>query len=169
LYHTKWITCQKEQPHAKMRLFCFPYAGGGTSVFLNWAENISNEIELCMVKLPGRERRFNEKPIMRIPDLIDDLTPAILPFFEKPFMFFGHSLGAHLCFYLARHLRMRNLPCPTHIFMSGSRAPHLPEKANALHYNMDNKEFTDKLIELGGMAEEIIQNLDLLNLVLPSA
>jgi medium-chain acyl-[acyl-carrier-protein] hydrolase len=167
LYKNMWITCPEERSDAKIRLFCFPFAGGGAQVFFSWAENISNEIELFLIKLPGRENRFNETPYRRISELIYDLTPAILPLINKPFMFFGHSLGAHISFYLIRHLRASNLPCPMHMFVSGSRAPHLPEPADALRYNMDDTEFIEKLNKLGGMTDEILKNKELLDLILP--
>jgi len=168
LYSTKWITCPKKQPDAKIRMFCFSYAGGGASVFLNWPHSISNDIEVCIIKMPGREIRFNEPPYRRIPKLVEDLAPAILPFLDKTFIFFGHSLGAHISFYLTRHLRKYDLPCPIHMFISGARAPHLTEPIHdALHYKMEDKEFIDKLIKLGGMAEEVLQNKEILEIVLP--
>ncbi|MBN2419957.1 MAG: thioesterase [Deltaproteobacteria bacterium] len=168
MYSTKWITCPKKQPDAKMRLFCFPYAGGGTSVFYNWPHNITTDIEVCMIKMAGREVRFNEPPYRRIPKLVEDLAPAILPFLDKPFLFFGHSLGAHISFYLTHHLRRYNLPCPMHMFISGARAPHLTEPApDALHYRMEDKKFIDKLIKLGGMSDEVLRDKEILNIVLP--
>ncbi|MBN1904155.1 MAG: thioesterase [Deltaproteobacteria bacterium] len=168
MYSTKWITCPKRQPDAKMRMFCFSYAGGGASVFLNWPHSISNDIEVCIIKMPGREVRFNEPPYRRITKLVEDLAPAILPFLDKPFIFFGHSLGAHIGFYLTRHLRKSNLPCPIHMFISAARAPHLTEPIHdALHYKMEDKEFIDKLIKLGGMAEEVLKDKEILDIVLP--
>ncbi len=167
MYNTKWIFCPQEQPDAKVRLFCFPYAGGGTSVFVNWAANILAEIELCLIKMPGRESRFNEEPYRRLPNMINDLIPPLLPFLDKPFLFFGHSLGAHISFYLARYLRKNKLQCPDHLFVSGARAPHLPEHPDIIHYEMADKTFIKKLNELGGMAGEVLQNQDLVDLVLP--
>ena len=87
MYSNKWVVCPKEQPDARVSLFCFPYAGGGASVFFNWPETLSNKIELCIIKLPGREKRFNEVPYRRIPDLINDLTPAMLPVLICPLCF----------------------------------------------------------------------------------
>ena len=84
-----------------------------------------------------------------------------------PFMFFGHSLGAHISFYMARYLRMHNLPFPTHMFVLGSLAPHLPELADSLNYKMDDKKFIDKLIKMEGMVDEVLNNKDLLDLILP--
>ncbi len=166
----RWLFRLKEQKDAKMRLFCFPYSGSGASIFFNWAKSISNEIEMCAIKYPGRESRFNENPCTRMANLIEDLTPEILPFLDKPFMFFGHSLGAHISFYLARHLRRNDLPCPFHMFISGARAPHIPcNDTDGLYYSMDDKKFIEKLIEMGGMAEEILQNRELFDLILPSS
>ena len=168
MYDNKWISRPKEQPHAKLRMFCFPYAGSGASVFYKWPPSFSAEIEICAIKLPGRESRFNEKPYRRITKLAEDLASEILSLFDKPFLFFGHSIGAHICFHLVRHLRRHNLPCPIHLFISGARAPHIPETdPDALHYKMDDNKFINKLIELGGMAEELLQSRELLDLLLP--
>lgn len=168
MYSTKWITCPKKQPDAKIRLFCFSYAGGGASVFLHWPHSISTDIEVCIIKMPGREIRFNETPYRRIPKLVEDLAPAILPFLDKPFIFFGHSLGAHISFYLTRHLRKHGLPCPIHMFISGARAPHLTEPVpDALHYKMEDKEFIDKLIKFGGMVDAVLKDKEILDIVLP--
>ena len=54
------------------------------------------------------------------------------------------------------------------MFISAARAPHLTEPTpDALHYKMEDKEFIDKLIRLGGMAEEVLQDKEILNIVLP--
>ena len=167
MFSSKWIICPHENPNARIRLFCFPYAGSGISVYHSWYEKLSAEIELCMVKLPGRETRFNEAPYRRLPELIKKLSPAISIFFDKPFMFFGHSLGAHICFYLTRYLKENSQPHPEHIFISAARAPHLPELPHSLNYEMDEEAFIDKLKEFGGMVDEVLQNRELLDLVLP--
>ena len=162
----KWISFPKERPDAKLRLFCFHYAGSDASVFRLWPDNILPEIEICAVRLPGHESRFAEKPYRRIIKLVEDLTSEISPLFDKP-IFFGHSMGAHISFQLARYLRRNCMPGPLHMFVSGSRAPHIPEDHNSLHYKMEDNVFIHKLIELGGMAEEILQNKELMDLILP--
>ncbi|MEM6403595.1 MAG: putative thioesterase, partial [Cyanobacteria bacterium P01_D01_bin.116] len=35
-----FIICPKPNPNAKLRLFCFHHAGGGTLSFRNWAEEL---------------------------------------------------------------------------------------------------------------------------------
>src|SRR5512147_3046207 len=89
----------------RLRLFCFPYAGGGAAVFARWAELLPPEIELCRVQLPGRETRWREAPLTSLPHLTDTLAEEIHAYLDQPFAFFGHSLGALTSFELARQLR----------------------------------------------------------------
>jgi len=132
-----------------------------------WANSILPEVEICSVTLPGHEGRFVEEPYRRVTKLVEDLAFEIFPLFNKPFIFFGHSLGAHISYYLARYLRKNNKLCPLHMFVSGARAPHLQERPDSLHYKMEKDIFIKKLIELGGMADEILQNKELIDLFLP--
>jgi surfactin synthase thioesterase subunit len=46
---TSWITCPQPLPQAKLRLFCFAYAGGSASVFRIWANYLPKTIELCPI------------------------------------------------------------------------------------------------------------------------
>jgi medium-chain acyl-[acyl-carrier-protein] hydrolase len=44
---------------------------------------------------------------------------------DRPFGFFGHSMGAHLAMALTHRLRSEGVPLPCHLFLSARRAPHL--------------------------------------------
>ena len=82
------------------RVFCFPHAGaGGSSLYRGWGAN------LCPAVPPGREGRYLEPPIDRMEALIAALEPAIAPLLDRPFAFFGHSMGAGVAFELTRALR----------------------------------------------------------------
>jgi medium-chain acyl-[acyl-carrier-protein] hydrolase len=37
------------KPKTQLRLFCFPYAGGGASIFRQWLVNIPQGVEVCAV------------------------------------------------------------------------------------------------------------------------
>ena len=88
-----------------MSLFCFPYAGGTTSAYRNWDSVFPPQIEACPVELPGRAGRMSEAPATSIMSLVESMTPALLPYLDKPFAFFGHSMGALISFEFARELR----------------------------------------------------------------
>ena len=101
------------------RLFCFPYAGGGTHLFPGKPDGIA----LCPACLPGRESRLAEAPFVRMAPLIEALAGAIDPYLDQPFAFFGHSMGAAIAFELARELRRRSRPLPRMLIASAARAP----------------------------------------------
>ncbi len=62
---------------------------------------------------------------------MDSLERAILPWLDRPFAFFGSSMGALLCFELARRLRQRHARSPSHLFVAAFSAPHLPNSIDA--------------------------------------
>jgi surfactin synthase thioesterase subunit/glycosyltransferase involved in cell wall biosynthesis len=107
----------------KVRLFCFPYAGGGTRMYRSWANEMGEEVVICPALLPGRESRINEPPFENMTDLIAALSAAIRAYLDVPFAFFGHSMGAGIAFEFARSLRREKLPLPRALLVSAARAP----------------------------------------------
>lgn len=164
--YSTWITCPKPNPRARLRLFCFPYAGGGASLYRTWPENMPSEIEICPIQPPGREQRFSEPRFTRMEPLVEALGEAIAPFLTPPFAFFGHSLGAIVSFELARYLRRQRRPLPDHLFVSAHRAPQLPDRHVPIHELPDHA-FIKELSLLNGMPDEVIANTDLLELMSP--
>lgn len=163
-----WIARIQPKPQAGLRLFCFPYAGGGTSTFQPWSRLLPPEIELCPVKLPGREGRLNETPYHQLQPLVETLVEVLQPFFDKPFAFFGHSLGALVSFELARQLRRQGLPAPSYLFVSGSNAPHWPDPTPPLH-QLPDAIFVDRLRHrYDGIPAAIWQDAELMQLFLPA-
>src|SRR5689334_8070972 len=121
-----WFTSQRPNERARLRLFCFPYAGGGAEIYRLWPQNLPSEVEVCVAQLPGRGMRLREQPFTSLDALVETGTEAIAPLLDKPFALFGHSMGAMISFELAQRLRERGGPQPAHLFVSGRRAPQLP-------------------------------------------
>jgi medium-chain acyl-[acyl-carrier-protein] hydrolase len=149
-----------------MRLFCFPYAGGGASFFRNWSNHLPPSIQVCPLQLPAREKRFFEAAYRRVPDLVRDLESIFPEFSDLPFAFFGHSYGTLVAYELTRRLRQKGQKLPTHLFMSANRGPQCPPKKQI--HNLPEKEFLAELKNYGGMPEELLQNPELLELVAPA-
>jgi len=169
LRNSRWVKCSKPAPQARFRLFCFPYAGGGASLFRNWANQLPSEVEVCAVQLPGREDRLAEPAFTSMPPLIEALAGALYPYLQdKPYAFFGHSMGAFVCFELARYLRKHHHTHagPLQLFVSAQRAPQLPDLDPPVHALPDN-EFIEKLRHLNGTPAEILQNAEVLEITLP--
>lgn len=163
---TPWIVCPRPNPHARLRLFCFPYAGGGATAFRGWPEHMPPETEVCAVQLPGRETRIKEEPVAQLPSLLRVLAPALLPHLDRPFAFFGHSLGALVGFELSRRLRREYAVEPLHLFLSGRGAAQLPDQRPKLHA-LPEPQFREELRSLGGTPEGVLEHPELLRLVIP--
>lgn len=161
-----WATFPRANPGARLRLFCFPYAGGGASTFNSWPPGLPPDVEVCAVQPPGRERRMSEPPFSALGDLVESATAGLAPFMDVPFAFFGHSNGALIAFELIRRLRRGGLPLPLAFFPSGATAPHLPSSRAPLHA-LPEHEFRDGLRRLRGTPEEVLEHPDLMELFSP--
>jgi medium-chain acyl-[acyl-carrier-protein] hydrolase len=163
---TRWLMYQKSRPQARLRLFCFPYAGGGALMFRDWHTELPPTVEVYPVQLPGHGNRMREQPFTDLFQLVEAAAKELLPYFDKPFAFFGHSMGAIISFELSRLLRRMNGPLPRHLFISGSRAPQIPDPRPPT-YNLPDSEFLQRLEELKGTPVEVLENAELLQLILP--
>jgi medium-chain acyl-[acyl-carrier-protein] hydrolase len=161
-----WVTCFTPQPSASARLFCFPYAGGGARVFQTWGDAFAPAIEVYAIQLPGRERRLREPPFTRLDALARAVAAALRPYSDKPFAFYGHSMGAKLCFELTRQLRRERAPQPSHLVVSGCRAPQLPSEESPTH-TLPEAEFLNKLRQLNGTPREVLEHPEIMQLLLP--
>ena len=161
-----WIARSKFNPNARLRLFCFPYAGGGASIFSSWSKKITADIEICPIELPGHETRISEPLFDRLEDLIHELACALLPYLDRPFAFLGHSMGGLLSFELAQLLRQSYCLSPTHLFISGRHAPQIPESKPPIH-NLNQPEFIRELISLNGTPKAVLEDAELMKLFLP--
>ncbi|MBM7114716.1 SDR family NAD(P)-dependent oxidoreductase [Archangium primigenium] len=119
-----WFAHVVRRARPTVRLFCFPYGGGGASLYLDWAR-LPEHIEVWPLQLPGRETRIQEPPIARLDLLLSQLESALRPHLDLPFAFYGHSLGALLAYLVASRLRARGLPSPQHLLVGGFGAPFL--------------------------------------------
>jgi medium-chain acyl-[acyl-carrier-protein] hydrolase len=152
---------------AKVRLFCFPYAGGSSAIFYRWSEYVSPAVEVCSVQLPGREGRLTMLPYTSMRPLVQAVGNAILPFLDKPYVLFGHSLGGLIAFELARYLHDLGVTRPLSLLVSAADAPHLGRTTDRLHALPDD-ELIGQLSLLRGTPQEILQHPEVMQLLLPT-
>jgi surfactin synthase thioesterase subunit len=119
-----------------------------------------------LIQLPGRENRFDEPAIDRVEWLVGQLMDGLTPYLDRPFAFFGHSMGALIAFELARRLDVIGLE-PVHFFASGYHAPHLPGRSPVRHH-LPDREFITAIRNLDGVPIEVQRDGELLEMMLPT-
>ena len=163
-----WLLRFAPRPAARLRLFCFSYAGAGGAMYRTWLDALPPSIELCAVQLPGRENRFREPAFTSMQRLVEAMVPALSPALDLPFAFFGHSMGALVAFELARALHALPHVAPlTHLLVSGRKAPHLPEDDAPMRGLADDAFIAEIGRRYGGIPDEVLRERDLLDLLLP--
>lgn len=163
---SRWFACFKPNPRAVIRLFCFPYAGGSALIFSKWADFFPANIEVCPIQLPGRGNRTHETPFSGIYPLVESIATGLLPYFDKPFAFFGHSMGAIISFELARLLRREGHNQPLSLFVSGRSAPQTIDD-DPPKYNLPGPELLAELRRLNGTPREVLEHPELMEVILP--
>jgi medium-chain acyl-[acyl-carrier-protein] hydrolase len=163
---SRWF--QRLSPHSApiLRVFCFPYAGGSAQIFHEWQRHLPPEIDLCLVHLPGRGNRMTEPAFTQIKPLLETLANEIRPEVNGRFAFYGHSMGALISFELTRELRRRNLALPSHLFVSGRRAPSIPDP-DPITFNLPQREFMAEVQKLNGTPKEFFDHPEMRELFLP--
>jgi medium-chain acyl-[acyl-carrier-protein] hydrolase len=161
-----WLACRKPKAQASARLFCLPYAGGGASMFHSWPDLLPPEIEIRVIQLPGREKRFGERPFTRLWPLVQKLGAVLRPYLDRPFAIFGHSMGGLLGFELARQLRRQRDPSPKQLFISAHRAPQLPGPGPPIH-KLPDSVFLMRLQAAYDLPPDVLDDAELVELYLP--
>jgi medium-chain acyl-[acyl-carrier-protein] hydrolase len=162
-----WVVRPEPKPTARLRLFCFPYAGAGASLFLRWPEALPPFVEVCAVQLPGRENRLGESAFSRMHDLVHTLASVLSAHLTTPFVLFGHSLGAFIAFELARRLRDLDLPEPVHLIASGQRAPQVPDSLPAVGHLSDREFILEMVRRYDAIPQVVLESPKMMEVVLP--
>jgi medium-chain acyl-[acyl-carrier-protein] hydrolase len=162
----KWLARQQVRGERRIRLFCLPFAGGGTQAYRGYGQLLPAGVEVCAVQLPGRERRFGEPAFTSVAETVDALLPVMRQVIDMPYAILGHSLGALTGFELVRGLRAAGLRMPAHLIVSGHRGPQLPDPDPPIHGLADD-EFIAELSELNGTPKEVFESPELVELMLP--
>jgi medium-chain acyl-[acyl-carrier-protein] hydrolase len=152
---------------ARVRLFCFPYAGGSPSVFRQWPDFFPADVEICSIHLPGRGERLSESSLTRIGPVADVVCASLARWSDKPFAFFGHSLGALIAFEVSRKLPTLGAPGPIHLFASACPGPAAPRQKCGRHLWPEN-DLIEYLRGLNGTPHEMFGNREFLDCVLPA-
>jgi malonyl CoA-acyl carrier protein transacylase len=166
----KWVQVFQKRPDAEYRIFCFPYAGGAANLYKDWDKAIPANAEVCAIEYPGRWSRFNEPHIQDMKTMVNGLTEGIKPYLDRPFVFFGYSLGAFIAFETACKLEQEMGMKPVQLFAAAARAPHRMIDRLRIAWGGTDEEFLKRFTEVFGMpsGENWVDNKAVREIFLPA-
>ena len=164
---SSWFMEPARASNPRMRLFAVPHAGRGASLFFPWRRLLPDWLELVAVQLPGRESRITEPLLPAIDMIVEALAAEIRPRLDLPYALFGHSMGALICFELARALRRAGAPPPAAVILSGRRPPMIPDPHPPLHTLSDDRFIEEVRTRYDGIPRLLMEEPEFRRILLP--
>ncbi|WP_051926621.1 thioesterase II family protein [Streptomyces durhamensis] len=162
---TPWLRVP-DHAEGRIRLFCFPFAGGGAAAYRPWVPLLADVAQVLPLHLPGREARRREALVRDIDVMARAVADALAPWCREPYAFYGHSMGALLAHRTVAVLQRRGLPLPALLFAAARRPPHMPPDLPLVH-PLNRRELAAKMRNLGATPERILEDEALLDIFLP--
>lgn len=150
----------------KFNLFCVHYAGGSRYSYNMYTEHAPEFINIIPVELPGRGTRVKEALLTDIEAMAADIFRQIKDRLQQPYAIYGHSLGAILCYLVTIKIVENKLNQPVHLFVSGRGGPSVVRNG-PFTSELPREAFIDKVKELGGLPNELLQDDYIMNFFEP--
>lgn len=160
-----WFTDFGQGAAAPIRLFTFAHAGGSANVYRNWAKALPG-VHVLAARLPGRESRFAEPPYSAMDTLIETLAEQIASRLDRPYVFYGHSLGGLIAFELTHRLRELGLRQPERLLIGAYRSPDRKSPHPPLH-SLTGNDLIMGMQRYDSMPQAIVDSPELMELLEP--
>jgi surfactin synthase thioesterase subunit len=152
---------------APVTLVWLPHAGGSAAHFQELSSVLPDRIESVAVEYPGRGRRCREPLCSDLMRIADEVASSLFTRRNKPYVLFGHSMGASVGFEVCRLLRSAGAEfLPKLLIVSSCAPPHLPSDLPLLH-RLPDAELVQAIMSMEGMAAAGGNAEELLHLRLP--
>ncbi|MBS9782304.1 MAG: SDR family NAD(P)-dependent oxidoreductase [Arcobacter sp.] len=161
-----WISCYEARENAKIRLICIPHGGGGPHTYKEWAEKLPDFIEVYALCFPGRGSRRDEDAICNMFELSDEISNVIAQISDKPYAIFGHSVGALVAYEVAKEIEKQGIMPPLRLILSAHKTPE-DSKEDEPMYMLSDEDLMNKILELGLLPNDVLENKELLDFILP--
>ena len=163
-----WLRRFRPAEDAPRRLVCVPHAGGSASFYRPMAlvhGAGADAADVVVLQYPGRQDRLREPGITDIDAYADLIASVLATQPAKPTVYFGHSMGAAICYEVALRLAGADA-APSALVVSGRRAPGT-SRVERVHLR-DDDGLLAEVRKLDGTESGVLDNIELLRMALPS-
>ncbi|MEV8545961.1 alpha/beta fold hydrolase [Streptomyces sp. NPDC051572] len=154
----------------RYRLICLHHAGGGAAAYVPWFRRIAADVEVCVIRLPGRESRWREPAHLTVTAAVAEILDVVGPLAvdDVPMALYGHSMGGVLAYETYSALTRQGAPEPLFLAMGATPSPlRQVERAPRLAAGYGRGDLVDVLRDYRGTPPEVFEQQDLLDIVLP--
>lgn len=158
---TRSVLRPQPVPEATRRVFLLHHAGGSHLLFRDWVRHFPADWEVCLLEAPGRGRLSDLPLIGETADLVSFFLEDMVPLLDRPFVLFGHSMGALAGYELTHQIVASGLRKPDWLGLSARAAPR-PDGGLDLRtrHLMPPAELRRSLADMGGTPREVLEDPD---------
>lgn len=147
-----------------MVLICMPYAGGYSVAFRGLCDSLNESFTVVSFDPPGHGS--NRAPLEgSIENLVDIYEKALVDYNQENLILFGHSMGGLIAFRLAQRLESKGIK-PRALIISACATPEVVSQKTKCS-DMNDSDFLQHVINIGGIPEELLKYDDLMEFFLP--
>ncbi|MFD3520145.1 thioesterase II family protein [Streptomyces sp. NPDC058653] len=151
------VTRRRPVDDPAVRLFLFHHAGGSHLLYRGWTRHFPEDWDICLLDAPGRGNAQALPLIGDCADLVAFFDEALTPLLDRPFAFFGHSVGARVAYEFACRLVESGREPPLWLGVSSFRSPQRGVSGPPLSRRLTtDAELRDWLWATGGVPEKLL-------------
>lgn len=142
------------------------HAGGDKYAYTNFRNNLLPEIDSIALELPGRGDRFSENLLHDYKEIVQDYFDQLNKDFLEDYFLVGVSMGTMAAFELCKLIHQKNLPLPTHLFLSARLSPCSYKNEPSI-VGISSDSFWELVQQYNGVPIQLLQHKELRELYEP--
>lgn len=152
----KYSRSNEDLLEERVQLIALPYAAGSLRSYQPF--NKVDGIELVKYELPGRGFRQSDQ-FSGLSTILAEVIEIID--FTRPYILFGHSMGAYITYELCSFIEKKELPLPSKVILSAQIPPSNKNDHRTWH-KLSKNEVRQYFEKLGGTPDEILNSQELM-------
>ena len=144
----------------------FPHSGCAAAAMDPVAAAFPAAVRVLSIEYPGRGTRIAEPFAPDLFALATEIAASVEDDARLPLTVFGHSFGALVAFEVVRALNRMGLSVKR-LYASSCPNPHVMASLERTVHQISDEQLVDLLVFHGGMSEELLEDVEMLDFVLP--